>query len=530
MLSKEVFEESLLREDVVKYYLAKTKEELLEELGPEVAIMKGFEQKNSHHCYDLYEHTMRTVEGINLEGLTMDEFKKLRIAAFFHDIGKPDVSKFNPKTGQQVFYGHAVHSVEVAKPILERLGYSEEEINQINFYIAHHDDFISYKTKIEPDMQNHQFIREINDKSVAEKIIENQYDFKAMGYDQSQIRAIVYTLANGEKPEFKDFKGEPIIVDVDMEEVINKINSAKYNMKYVPTPKDYDFLLRVCKADAGAQSEIAIQNGKVVGSKAEKLENMSSVENSISNAFEILNNITKENSFEDKEENVNIIDITKLGLEIGMEEKQQVLPNGKLTKSLVWDQENLLKAVNAVKHLSGDGKPVRITGPAPAWLVSALTHTVHPCPVGVYMPQIGKDVDIPKLAHGEKNPEGEVGFKITEKGDAVLIEYNMELPDGFTTYDESNLSKVVVPEIPEGKAVYISGRGPNYLTVAIAEAYAHTNSSVSLFQPGIGYTCSITHSRSKKLGDLTKDPLGKEEMKEKLSAEKEEKIQKPEQY
>ena len=137
------------------------------------------------------------------------------------------------------------------------------------------------------------------------------------------------------------------------------------------------------------------------------------------------------------------------------------------------------------------------------------------------MPQIGKDVDIPQLAHGEANPEGEVAFKTTEKGDAILIEYNMDLPEGITTYDEGNLPKVVVPEVPQGKAVYLSGRGPNYLTVAIAEAYAHTNSSVSLFQPGVGYTCSITHSRAKQLGDLTKDPLGKEEVKEQLAAAKE---------
>ena len=222
-----------------------------------------------------------------------------------------------------------------------------------------------------------------------------------------------------------------------------------------------------------------------------------------------------------EEKEVNTIDIAQLGAEIGMEAKEQTLPNGKVVKSLVWDQENLLKAVNAVKHLSEEGKPVRITGAAPAWLVSALTHTVHPCPVGVYMPQIGKDVDIPQLAHGEANPEGEVAFKATEKGDAVLVEYNMDLPEGITTYDENNLSKVVVPEVAQGKAVYLSGRGPNYLTVAIAEAYAHTNSSVSLFQPGVGYTCSITHSRSKRLGDLTKDPLGKEKIKQQLATEKE---------
>ena len=235
----------------------------------------------------------------------------------------------------------------------------------------------------------------------------------------------------------------------------------------------------------------------------------------------IMDNSIFEEEKKMEENEVNTIDIAQLGAEIGMEAKEQTLPNGKVVKSLVWDQENLLKAVNAVKHLSEEGKPVRITGAAPAWLVSALTHTVHPCPVSVYMPQIGKDVDIPQLAHGEANPEGEVAFKTTEKGDAVLVEYNMDLPEGITTYDENNLSKVVVPEIAQGKAVYLSGRGPNYLTVAIAEAYAHTNSSVSLFQPGVGYTCSITHSRSKRLGDSTKDPLGKEEVKEQLAASKE---------
>ena len=82
-----------------------------------------------------------------------------------------------------------------------------------------------------------------------------------------------------------------------------------------------------------------------------------------------------------EEKEVNTIDIAQLGAEIGMEAKEQTLPNGKVVKSLVWDQENLLKAVNAVKHLSEEGKPVRITGAAPAWLVSALTHTVHPCPL-----------------------------------------------------------------------------------------------------------------------------------------------------
>ena len=216
---------------------------------------------------------------------------------------------------------------------------------------------------------------------------------------------------------------------------------------------------------------------------------------------------------EEKNQEMNTIDIAKLGETIGMEVKEQTLSNGKVIKDLVWDQENLQKAVKEVKPLSQEGKPVRITGKAPAWLVSALTHAVHPCLVNVYVPAIGKDVQIPQLSSGEKNDEGEVSFKVTEKGDAILVEYSMDCD----VYDENNLQKVVVPEISNGKAVYISGRGPNYLTVAIAEAYAHTNSSVSLYQPSIGYTCSITHSRAKNLGDLTRDPILKEEVKDDLS-------------
>lgn len=209
-----------------------------------------------------------------------------------------------------------------------------------------------------------------------------------------------------------------------------------------------------------------------------------------------------------EEKKINVIDVAKLGAEIGMEAKEQTLPNGRIVKSLVWDKENLSKAVEVVKKFSKEGNSVEITGAAPAWLVSALTHAVHPSPVSVYVPQIGKNVEIPQLEHGEQRKEGEVSFETTETEKSVLVEFEMDCD----VYDENNLAKVVVPDISQGKNVYISGRGPNYLTVAIAESYAHTNSSVSLFQPGVGYTCSITHSRNTNLGDLTKNPIEKDKL------------------
>lgn len=284
--ARQLFEESLLRDDVVEYYLSKTPTELQTELGSEVARMVGFEQKNSHHCYDLWEHTLRTVEGIKSDGLTPEQFKKLRIAAFFHDIGKPDVSKFNEQTGQQVFYGHAMHSVDVASPILEKLGYSEQEIAQLGFFIGHHDDFISYKSKLAPFMKNHEFIRDIDSATVAEKVIENKFNFETMGYDKDQVRAICYTLAHGKKPDFR-VKNKPIVIDVNMDEVQSRMDSGEYDTSYDASLEDYQMLLQLCKADAGAQSEVAMQKGKVVGSKAEKLENVGNIEASLPEAYRI---------------------------------------------------------------------------------------------------------------------------------------------------------------------------------------------------------------------------------------------------
>ena len=225
----------------------------------------------------------------------------------------------------------------------------------------------------------------------------------------------------------------------------------------------------------------------------------------------VLDNSAFDERKDDKK--VNIIDTQELANNLGMKPVQRTLGNGRVVEQIVWDKENLQKAVKEVKGLSGKGEEVKITGPAPAWLVSALSHTVHPSPVSVYMPQIDKYVPVGALKHGKKNPEGEVSFEVEEKGNAVLIEYSMDCD----VYDENNLSKVVVPEIPKGKHVYISGRGPNYLTTSIAESYAHTNGSVSLFQPGTGYTCAITHSREKELGEVVKDPFIMEEVKEKLA-------------
>lgn len=105
--------------------------------------MVKYDQKNPHHCYDLFEHSLRVVKNINSEGITKEQLIKLKVAAFFHDIGKPVVVE--EKNGRNGYYGHAKMSAQIAAQILPKLGYTPKETDEILFYIEHHDDFIKYR-------------------------------------------------------------------------------------------------------------------------------------------------------------------------------------------------------------------------------------------------------------------------------------------------------------------------------------------------------------------------------------------------
>ena len=323
---RKIFENALLRDDVVEYFLSKTPKELETEYGQEVARMVGFKQKNIHHCYDLWNHTLHTVESVDVAGLTDEQAKKLKVSAFFHDIGKPDVVGFNPRTKQQTFYNHAIHSVDIATPILAKLGYSEDEIAQIVFFIGHHDDFISYKNNLPQKDKAHAFLREVNPSTVGEIIIQNKYDFDKLGYpinlpthtgnkevdaknssinnaNKLKIRHICYALNNdGTAPRFMDFKGEPINISVDMDDVQSKIFSGEFDASYVPSLEDYQLLLELCKADARAQKEKVIQtikgkDGKskeiLVDSRKRKVQTMEQIGKVLPQAYKEIENRDK---------------------------------------------------------------------------------------------------------------------------------------------------------------------------------------------------------------------------------------------
>ena len=83
----------------------KFREKKIFEMIPELALTKGFEQNNPWHIYDAYEHILHVVDGVPRD-------ETLRLAALFHDIGKPFVyTEDENEVGH--FYEHWVVSCKI---------------------------------------------------------------------------------------------------------------------------------------------------------------------------------------------------------------------------------------------------------------------------------------------------------------------------------------------------------------------------------------------------------------------------------
>lgn len=98
---------------------------------PEITSCVGFEQRTKYHDKDVYEHIISTVSVIEPK-------KHLRLAMFFHDMGKPEY--FRPdKNGKGHFKGHAVGSRRIAEKFLKSYKYDNETSNSVLELVENHD-------------------------------------------------------------------------------------------------------------------------------------------------------------------------------------------------------------------------------------------------------------------------------------------------------------------------------------------------------------------------------------------------------
>lgn len=129
-----------IREEFVKILMSKDaaagleqlrETKLLDQFMPELAATYGVTQ-NIHHIYDVWTHTIKTLELIPVElGIT------LKLTALLHDIGKVN-TRTSDENGVVHFYSHQVVSMEMARLVMHRLRFSNSQMDEVAFLISMH--------------------------------------------------------------------------------------------------------------------------------------------------------------------------------------------------------------------------------------------------------------------------------------------------------------------------------------------------------------------------------------------------------
>lgn len=87
---------------------------------------------NSHHHLDLFHHLIETTKNIRINK------PELKLAAFIHDLAKPDCWTIEPETGRHRFIGHDELGAKKVVPFLKKLKFSNKEIEYISKMVQFH--------------------------------------------------------------------------------------------------------------------------------------------------------------------------------------------------------------------------------------------------------------------------------------------------------------------------------------------------------------------------------------------------------
>ncbi|MDX9858621.1 MAG: HD domain-containing protein [candidate division Zixibacteria bacterium] len=102
---------------------------LLAAILPELDACVGVEQPGGYHRYDVFEHTLHVLDACPMN-------LRLRMAALFHDINKPQHRRLTD-TGA-TFYGHETSGAHTALAVLKRLRYPRDFAHDVAVLVERH--------------------------------------------------------------------------------------------------------------------------------------------------------------------------------------------------------------------------------------------------------------------------------------------------------------------------------------------------------------------------------------------------------
>lgn len=142
----------ILEDDNVAYLLLKLSQDaIFVKHFPEFYVKNQYgedvincQQNSSYHKFGVFKHILTTIECVGNPQIPIGKWQKklLKWTMLLHDIGKPYV-KVILDDGSDSFAKHDEKSVELAKDILERFSFTQEEKKIILTLIKYHDKYLN---------------------------------------------------------------------------------------------------------------------------------------------------------------------------------------------------------------------------------------------------------------------------------------------------------------------------------------------------------------------------------------------------
>ena len=161
---------------------------LLRYIIPELEQGFGVGQ-NKHHIYQVYEHAL-----LSLNYACQRNFSKyVKLAALFHDIGKPKVKQGDGP--DSTFYNHEIVGAKMTQKILERLKFSKKDIEKIVKLVRYH--LFYYNVGEVGDSSVRRLLRKVGFKDMPELLEVRQSDRIGSGVPKAEpykLRYLRYTV------------------------------------------------------------------------------------------------------------------------------------------------------------------------------------------------------------------------------------------------------------------------------------------------------------------------------------------------
>lgn len=98
-------------------------------------IEKGIDvEQNQAHSFDVFEHNLRALQHAADKDWSFD----IRLAALFHDVGKPTARRRSDEKNDWTFHGHDVVGARMTKKALESLKFSRETVDKAEKLVRWH--------------------------------------------------------------------------------------------------------------------------------------------------------------------------------------------------------------------------------------------------------------------------------------------------------------------------------------------------------------------------------------------------------